>query len=42
VKRALRNERFTLPDESDFLYLYKNRDADNVGELINIALARRA
>ncbi|MCA9249618.1 MAG: SAM-dependent DNA methyltransferase, partial [Phycisphaerales bacterium] len=39
VERALRNERFVLPKESDFRYLYENRDADNVGELINIALA---
>lgn len=39
VERALRNERFVLPAESDFRYLYQNRDADNVGELINIALA---
>ncbi|MGE0756801.1 MAG: type I restriction-modification system subunit M [Pirellulaceae bacterium] len=39
VTRALRNERFILPPESDFRYLYDNRDADNVGELINIALA---
>jgi len=39
VERALRNERFVLPNESDFRYLYQKRDADNVGELINIALA---
>ncbi|NLX24248.1 MAG: type I restriction-modification system subunit M [Phycisphaerae bacterium] len=39
VQRALRNERFLLPAESDFKYLYQHRDADNVGELINIALA---
>jgi type I restriction enzyme M protein len=40
VARALRNERFILPDEADFKYLYNRRDADNVGELINIALAK--
>ncbi len=39
VERALRNERFLLPAESDFRYLYQNRDADHLGELINTALA---
>ncbi|MFG0245395.1 MAG: type I restriction-modification system subunit M [Phycisphaerales bacterium JB052] len=39
VERALRNERFQLPDGSDFRDLYTKRDADNIGELINIALA---
>ena len=39
VARALRNERFILPEHSDFRHLYHNRDADSVGELINIALA---
>lgn len=38
VKRALRNERFVLPEGSDFRDLYTKRDADNIGELINIAL----
>ena len=38
VKRALSRERFTLPDECDFDYLYSKRDAPNIGELINIAL----
>ncbi len=39
IARALQNERFIVPDESDFNYLYERRNADNVGELINIALA---
>ncbi len=38
VERALRNERFVLPEGSDFRDLYIKRDADNIGELINIAL----
>jgi type I restriction enzyme M protein len=40
VKRALSRERFTLPDECDFDYLYSKRDAANIGELINIALEK--
>ena len=40
VKRALSRERFTLPDECDFDYLYSKRDAPNIGELINIALEK--
>lgn len=38
VKRALERERFVMPKESDFDFLYSKRDAANVGELINIAL----
>lgn len=38
VKRALDRERFVMPKESDFDFLYSKRDAANVGELINIAL----
>lgn len=38
VKRALDRERFVMPKESNFDYLYSKRDANNVGELINIAL----
>jgi type I restriction enzyme M protein len=38
VKRALRNVRFKLPEISSFDYLYENRNAPNLGELINIAL----
>lgn len=40
VKRALGRERFMLPDECDFDYLYSKRDAPNIGELINIALEK--
>jgi len=38
VERAMRNEPFQTPEEADFRTLYEQRDADNVGELINIAL----
>jgi len=38
VERALSRERFVMPKESDFDFLYSKRDATNVGELINIAL----
>ncbi|GGF38434.1 type I restriction-modification system subunit M [Echinicola marina] len=38
VQRALRNERFQLPDTCTFDYLFENRNAANVGELINTAL----
>ncbi len=37
IKRALARERFVMPDECDFDYLYAHRDAPNIGELINIA-----
>src|SRR5215217_2042483 len=35
VKRALGRERFVVPPESEFGYLYERREAANVGELIN-------
>ena len=35
----MRRERFIVPKESTFDYLYENRNASNIGELINIALA---
>lgn len=38
VQRALRNERFQLPDTCTFDFLFENRNAANVGELINTAL----
>ena len=38
VQRALSRERFVVPDNCDFDYLYSKRDAANIGELINIAL----
>lgn len=40
VKRALSRERFVVPDECDFDYLYSKRDAANIGELINVALEK--
>ena len=38
VDRALKHERFKVPVESSFDHLYESRNADNLGELINIAL----
>jgi type I restriction enzyme M protein len=38
VQRQLQRDRFILPDESNFDYLYENRSADNIGELIDIGL----
>ena len=40
VERALGRERFVVPPESEFSYLYARREAGNVGELINIALEK--
>src|SRR5438046_2129630 len=40
IKPALRPERFTVPDECDFDYLYAHRDTSNIGELINVALEK--
>src|SRR5207244_4832303 len=40
VERALARERFVVPAESEFPWLYAHRDAANVGELINIALEK--
>ncbi len=39
AQRAMKLERFDVPEESSFDYLYEHRNADNIGELINIALA---
>ena len=38
IERAMKHERFKVPEQSTFDYLYENRNADNLGELINIAL----
>ncbi|HEX2845401.1 MAG TPA: type I restriction-modification system subunit M [Chitinophagaceae bacterium] len=38
IERALRNERFQVPDECTFDYLFEQRNEPNLGELINIAL----
>ncbi len=40
VERAMKRERFVVPEESTFEYLYERRDAANIGELINIALQK--
>ncbi|RPD43776.1 type I restriction-modification system subunit M [Hymenobacter sediminis] len=37
VQRALRHERFQVPEVSTFGYLFDRRKADNIGELINVA-----
>jgi type I restriction enzyme M protein len=39
TERALKMERFVLPEHCGFDYLYEHRTENNVGELINIALA---
>ncbi|CAN5358371.1 type I restriction-modification system subunit M [soil metagenome] len=36
--RALKHERFLVPEHSTFDYLYERRNENNVGELINISL----
>ena len=38
IQRKMERERFVLPPESSFYYLWERRDAPNLGELINIAL----
>lgn len=38
VQRQLQRERFVLPKESNFEYLYENRNETNIGELIDMAL----
>ncbi|SKB00300.1 type I restriction enzyme M protein [Agreia bicolorata] len=40
IETRLSRERFPLPDDASFYDLYENRSADNLGELINIALDR--
>ncbi|MCQ2960396.1 MAG: type I restriction-modification system subunit M [Bacteroidales bacterium] len=37
--RAMRRERFVLPEKSSFGYLYQHRNDNNIGELIDIALS---
>lgn len=39
VERALKRERFIVPEESTYHYLYEHRNDTNIGELINIATA---
>lgn len=38
ASRAMRHERFVVPEQSSFDYLYQHRSDDNIGELIDIAL----
>lgn len=40
VQRALEREKFTLDDRCTFDYLVANKDKDNLGEIINMALNR--
>src|SRR5690606_10318812 len=39
VNRALARERFIVPEESNFYYLYEHRNSPRIGEMINHALA---
>ena len=39
VNRAMRNERFTLSETSSFEYLFDNRNDNQIGQKINVALA---
>ncbi len=38
ILRKLERERFVLPEGCSFYDLYKQREADNIGDLINVAL----
>jgi len=38
IQRRLERERFVLPETSSYYHLYDNREAPNVGEMINISL----
>jgi type I restriction enzyme M protein len=40
IERALRNERFQVPAECTFDYLFDQRNENNLGELIDIALEK--
>jgi len=39
ANRAMQHERFVVPSQSHFKYLFEHRNESNIGELINIALA---
>ncbi len=39
AQRAMRHERFVVPENSSFDYLFEHRNESNIGELIDIALA---
>jgi len=38
IERAMKHERFKVPDQSTFDFLYEKRNEPNLGELINVAL----
>jgi len=38
TRRRMEREKFVLPEGADFYTLYRNRNADNIGDLINQAL----
>ena len=38
IERALKHERFSLPEKSSFDYLYEKRNESNLGDIINIGL----
>ena len=38
IKRRMERERFIVPDNCDFYYIYKMRNESNIGEIINHAL----
>jgi type I restriction enzyme M protein len=40
IMRKLKRERFVLPEDCMFDYIYENRNADNIGEIIDKVLAR--
>jgi len=40
VRRSMSRERFAVPQEADFDYLYSKREEPNIGEIINIALEK--
>lgn len=40
IQRRMERERFVLPKEASFQYLYDGREAPNLGELINIGLEK--
>jgi type I restriction enzyme M protein len=40
IERAMKREKFVLPQYADFYTLYDSRNAPNLGEIINIALEK--
>ena len=40
VERAMNRERFVISDESAFDYLYENRNNNEIGQKINVALSK--